>query len=221
MRNIIFISTTLTILFFLITTNIDSTEAEQLPKTEAWGTAEEIVEAPVFQQVSNTTKTSAAAATEFAYIPDDNLKKQINNWLYGSYESLEEVSIEAMRNETKKFKFVMNYQVTDLTGLENAINITELEMNGFTNLGSLTPLKGLTKLTYLNINAVQLTDFEALSNLVNLKHLDLAATGIQDQDVSVLSGLTNLTFLALQGNEENLDVSSLSGLTNLKHFYHD
>ena len=111
--------------------------------------------------------------------------------------------------------------IRDLTGLEFATNLTGLNLgpelvdNSWVNsnaISNLSPLSGLTNLTWLYLSFTSLTDVSPLSGLTNLTTLDLGGNSLTD--VSPLSGLTNLTTLDLGGNSLT-DVSPLSGLTNL------
>ena len=101
--------------------------------------------------------------------------------------------------------------ITDLTGLESAVNLTELRLNG-NNIEDVSALAGLTNLTDLWLGFNDITDVSALSGLTNLTELWLEVNNITD--ISALSGLTNLTDLWL-GFNDITDVSALSGLTNL------
>ncbi len=115
-----------------------------------------------------------------------------------------------------------NANIQDLTGIEYASNLSSLNLGaeyiegeGTVNsntVSNLSPLIGLTALTYLNLSHTILVDLSALSELTNLNSLDLVNNNISD--ISALSGLTNLTQLWLHNNNIS-DVSALSGLTNL------
>ena len=101
--------------------------------------------------------------------------------------------------------------ISDLTGLEHVINLTDLHL-WRNSVSDLSPLAGLTNLTglYLGINSA--SDLSPLTRLTNLESLFLDRNGISD--LSPLAGLTNLTRLAL-GNNTISDISVLAGLTNL------
>ncbi len=126
--------------------------------------------------------------------------------------------------------------ISDLTGLEYANNLRELDLNynpitdlsplaGSTNLTSLdvtcrvladiSPLSGLTQLTRLNLGNNKITEFSSLSGLTNLKWLNIARNPITD--ISPLAGLTNLNYLNLRDNSLT-DISPLAGLTNLREW---
>ncbi|HOC72864.1 MAG TPA: leucine-rich repeat domain-containing protein, partial [Candidatus Hydrogenedentes bacterium] len=101
--------------------------------------------------------------------------------------------------------------VADLTGLEYAVNLTQLYIGGsaFTDL---SPLAGLTGLFDLALDSNAITDISPLAGLAHLNTLYLGTCDITD--VSPLAGLTTLTYLDLNYNEV-ADVSPLSGLVNL------
>ena len=102
--------------------------------------------------------------------------------------------------------------ITDLTGLEFAVNLTELDL-GYNNIADISPLSSLTNLTVLFLNHNSIMDISSLSGLTNLTSLNLWANSITD--ISPLSSLTNLTVLHLKYNKNIADISPLSGLTNL------
>lgn len=123
--------------------------------------------------------------------------------------------------------------VSDVTGLEYAVNLTELhlwenQIRDITPLSQLSklsflaladnqiqdisPLSGLTRVTQLYLYSNSISDITPLSSMVNLAHLYLHTN--QVTDVSPLSGLANLTILDLGGNQIS-DISPLAGLNNL------
>ena len=126
-----------------------------------------------------------------------------------------------------------HHRITNLTGLEHAINLALLFLGGnsvsnisalagLTNLTTLSlgnnsisdisALAGLTNLKYLSLGNNSISDISALTGLINLKHLSLASNSISD--ISALASLTNLTKLSL-GNNSISDISALASLTNL------
>ena len=76
----------------------------------------------------------------------------------------------------------------------------------------MTPLSGLTALTWLHLSNNQIVDVTPLSGLTALTWLNLSNNQIVD--VTPLSGLTALTSLHLINNQI-VDVTPLSGLTAL------
>ena len=122
---------------------------------------------------------------------------------------------------------VPNRQITDLTGLEHAINLRTLSLGGkwggvergYVNsnaVSDISPLAGLTRLTGLWLDNTSISDVSALAGLTQLTQLYLNNTSISD--VSALAGLTQLTQLYLN-NTSISDVSALAGLTQLTQLY--
>ena len=132
-----------------------------------------------------------------------------------------------------------NANISDLTGLEGATNLTrldlgdnairdililleltnliELDLRG-TNTSDLSVLSGLTKLERLYIDRNGISDLSPLAGLINLESLFIDRNGISD--LSPLAGLTKLTRLALNNNSVS-DLSPLAGLTKLERLYID
>ena len=134
-----------------------------------------------------------------------------------------------------------NSNISDLTGLEYATNLTRLDLGPgrtvysrgvsedrvgyvrrrsyFANsneISNLSPLSGLARLEYLNLGSNLISDVSVLSGLTSLTYLDLYDNYISD--VSALSGLTNLTSLDLYNNLIS-NVSVLSSLTRLESLF--
>ena len=127
-------------------------------------------------------------------------------------------------------------QITDLTGLEYAVNLKELlvgdnQISDITpleestiieglelynnNISDLSPLAGLTNLTNLNLNDNSVSDFSPLAGLrLTLQYLHLNGNSVSD--LSPLAGLTNLKDLTFDDNSVS-DLSPLGGLTHLSY----
>ena len=172
----------------------------------------------------------------------------------GAYEEIEEspkrtmhdaldlapdapLTSEAMLGLTHREDNGSDRKIADLTGLEYAINLTELDLwdnqvSDLTPLGNLTnltglyltynqisditPLTNLTNLTGLRLDNNQISDITALTNLTNLTELDLWDNQISD--ITALTNLTNLTRLGLSGNQIS-DITALTNLTNLTELW--
>ena len=106
-------------------------------------------------------------------------------------------------------------EITDLTGLEYATNLAELNLWG-NNITDVSPLSGLTNLADLHLGSNNISDVSPLVGLTNLTWLSLGSNNVSD--ASPLSGLTSLTALFLSFNNVS-DLSPLSGLTNLTDLY--
>ena len=84
-------------------------------------------------------------------------------------------------------------------------------------LSDISPLSGLTELTYLNIPIGDVEDLNSLSGLTKLTDLLLYGNAHTWEDISFLRPLTNLQRLALDNQVLHLqDLSDLSGLTELR-----
>ena len=176
---------------------------------------------------------SLTATAQTVNIPDRNLRAAIAAELgKASGDPITTSDMAALRSLTAR-----ESNISDLTGLERAINLTSLDLGrnsisdlsllaGLTDLTSLdlgrnsisdiTSLSGLTKLTRLYLLGNSISDITSLSELINLTSLYLGYNLISD--ISTVSGLTNLRSLHL-GNNSISDITSLSGLINLTLLY--
>ena len=166
----------------------------------------------------NYLKALIETTTEVpVYIPDPNLRaaieKAISKTLGGEITARD---MEALTSLSAR-----NSNVTDLTGLEFATNLTFLNFGGskigntWVNSNTITdisPLAGLTKLTELHLYDNAITDISPLAGLTKLTTLYLLGNTITD--ISPLAGLTKLTKLYLYDNAIT-DISPLTELTNL------
>ena len=102
--------------------------------------------------------------------------------------------------------------VSDLSGLEFATNLEELDLSD-NAIADATALTGLTRLAALSLARNALTELAALANLANLWSLDLDSNSISS--VAPLEALTALTELDLAHNAIS-DLGPLAGLTRLR-----
>lgn len=133
--------------------------------------------------VSALGVTALAADADEVVIPDATLKAQIIDTLELSSSTVTEADmrqltvLETPNNDPASM-------ITDLTGLEYATNLRELNLD-YNKITDLTPLQGLTSLESLNIS-----------------YNNGATTGTSGiTDISCLSGLTNLKSFSSIGNE--------------------
>lgn len=105
-----------------------------------------------------------------------------------------------------------NSNISDLTGLEYAINLNDLNLTG-NQIQSITPLKNLTRLQTLMLSENEVQDISALSNLTALTTLYLTQNHVSN--INALRNLHQLSNLQLSNNQIS-DASPLSGLTNLR-----
>ena len=140
-------------------------------------------------------------------IPDPNLRAEIEKDL--SKASSDTITTADMKRLTDLE--APNANITDLTGLEHATNLTLLDLDN-NSISDISPLTGLTQLTVLFLGNNSISDISPLTGLTNLKTLVLENNSISD--ISPLAGLTNLTQLRLYINSIS-DISPLAGLTQL------
>ena len=107
--------------------------------------------------------------------------------------------------------FCGKMRITDLSGLEYATNLSQLNLRE-NQITDISPLADLTNLTELYLHKNQITDISPLADLTSLTYLWLRKNQITD--ISPLAGLTNLTKLDLWENQIT-DVSPLVALTSL------
>ena len=163
--------------------------------------------------------TFNAVAEAAIDIPDANLRAAVETRLRVSPGT----PIVSSEMEILTHIEAQNANISDLTGLEHATNLTDLflgdthvEGKGWINSNSiknLSPLAGLTSLIRLGLRNNNISNISAVTGLTNLILLDLNNNNILD--ISALEGLTNLTWLNLWYNNIS-DISALVDLTSLK-----
>ncbi len=112
---------------------------------------------------------------------------------------------------------VRNRQISTLTGLEHALNLTELNLAG-NNISDLvpivSPLANLMQLAVLQLGGNQIEDIGPLANLTQLTVLRLNDNW-RIKDISLLANLTQLKVAHLDRNKI-VDIGPLAHLTNLE-----
>ena len=141
------------------------------------------------------TVTFNAVAEVPLDIPDPNLRAVVETAL--GKASGAPITVDEMANLTGFA--ARNANINDLTGLEHAINLKWLGLDGET-VGS----------TWNNSNSI--SDLSPLAGLTNLTQLWIGGNSISD--ISPLAGLTNLTSLTLEVNRIS-DISPLVANTGL------
>ena len=107
--------------------------------------------------------------------------------------------------------------VADLSGLEHAINLEELDL-GLNPLADVSPLAALPALASLDLDGVSLANLAPLSSLTGLGRLSLRNNAIVE--LAPLAQLSRLTRLDLGGNQV-ANLYPLSGLTELTELWAD
>ena len=151
---------------------------------------------------------SPHASAQVEEIPDTNLRQAIREALnLPEGSAITQQEIRRLVNLPAE-----NREITDLTGLEYAINLEELGLS-FNQIQDITPLAGLVSLELLSLVDNPIADLSVLANFTKLRNLYLA--GIRITDLTPLSDLTQLRVLDLQHCREIRDITPLSNLTQL------
>jgi Leucine-rich repeat (LRR) protein len=160
---------------------------------------------------TNTAGVATSAVANLSntvpLIRDINLEAAVRSALAKPTGDLAGADLLALTN-----LFAGNAHVSDLTGLQNAINLRSLYLGG--NLvQDVTPLHNLTQLRSLFLHNNLLTDLSPLAGLTDLSYLELRSNPITNH-AAVLPGITSLTNLFLGGNSIS-NLTFLQGLSQL------
>jgi len=157
-------------------------------------------------------------ADEMIVFPDANLAHALYLELGRPGESDYDPEIRSFRkgflNSITGEVDLVNYQISNLTGIENLRNVTYLDLR-LNYIRDISPLAGMTNLkTLLLSNSINeglnfIEDLSPLVDVVHLERLDLAYNNIYD--ISELSGMTQMRFLTLKHNQ----ISDLNPLRNM------
>ncbi len=149
------------------------------------------------------------ATAQIVDIPDPNLRVAIEKHL----GIVPGATITVVGMETLTTLFTHGTNISNLTGLEHATNLTRLSFAS-NSISDISPLAELTKLTELDLPYNSISDISALTGLTQLTRLHLRGNAISD--ISALTGLTNLENLWLEENSIS-DLSPLVENTGLGH----
>ena len=146
---------------------------------------------------TNTVEVSAAGNTVIFNavagaamdIPDANLRAALGTALRGAPDNL----IVSAEIATLTHFEVPYVGIRNLTGLEDATNLTGLDLAG-NNISDISPIAGLTKLISLDLGKNSISDISAVIGLTNLTTLILNNNSISD-----ISPLVENTGLAGEG----------------------
>ncbi len=131
-----------------------------------------------------------------AWMPDPILRKVVHRAL--ELEPNVELTQEALKGLTelnthyREFRDRGDGFINDITGLEYATNL-ELLVLVPEGISDISPVAGLTKLTWLDITSNQINDISAVGGLVNLEALQLIGNPVAD--LGIITNLSKLTIL--------------------------
>ena len=154
---------------------------------------------------------SDVTSAQEEWMPDPNLWQAVREAL----ELPDEVPLTQLLMDQLTGLDAADSQITDLTGLEHAINLTWLSLGG-NEIRNLRPLAGLNQLETLYIWVNPISDISSLVDLTQLRHLDLG--GCEISDIMPLATLTQLRGLNLRYNliEDITPLKNLAELTELR-----
>src|SRR3989344_5560226 len=125
-----------------------------------------------------------AQTASVAHIPDSNLKAALRQALCQPNGDITTADLATLTSLN------LNEQgITDLTGLEHAVNLQYLDFYR-NQVSDLTPLARLVNLYYMYFDNTQVSDLTSLARLVNLRGLSFYYN--QVSDLTTLAGLVNL-----------------------------
>ena len=108
-----------------------------------------------------------------------------------------------------------NNRITDVSPLAGLTNLEYISLQENPGLSDLSPLAGLVNVEEISLYSLPITDVSFLSEWTKLKHLQFGDIG--NADLSVLSGLTNLNSLYINGSNNTISgLSFLAGMTKLQ-----
>ena len=142
--------------------------------------------------------TSAPPTGEVVVFADENLKNAIKSQLKIDHRDIYTDDMENLTTLDASYS-----EISDLTGLEFAVNLVDLMLYG-NQIEDLSPVANLTNLVLLDLDENLITGLDDLVNLKNLESLFLSFNLIED--IRVLNELPQLTYVTLYGNE-GLDFS--------------
>ena len=141
-------------------------------------------------------------------IPDPNLRHAVREALNLPAGIL---ITQTHMGELKKLDITETH-ITNLTGLEHAVHLSELKVGHNPQLSILTPIAKLVELNYLDAGRCNISDITPLADLKNLTFLQLNDNYINN--LTPLANLTQLTVLRVEFNQIT-DLSPLANLTQL------
>jgi len=149
--------------------------------------------------IAEETQTSVDTSNqEISVVPDVEFQRLIRTTLRLADDAI--VTKEVMENLTSLS--IGSSKITDFTGLEYAINVTNIRINGQTLDSSLFPdLSSLSLLTHIDLDRTDSDNviIEKLANITSLQSINIQRNP-QITDVSVLAKLPNLQALNIQFN---------------------
>jgi len=137
-------------------------------------------------------------------------------FLYAYFNQFADLSPLAELHQLRRFYF-HECNVSDLTPISGLTNL-EILAGRDNQISDISPISGLENLGLLWLDDNPISDISVISGLTKLEHLSLDRIPVSREAFNVISGLTDMRFLSLCGNELT-DISFLSGLTKMNLLY--
>lgn len=160
-------------------------------------------------EVSDDARVVLTVGSPPVVIVDPNLELQVRLWI--QYPTPGPVITEADMLRLVELPYCHEKGIASLEGLQHAANLRFAAFN-VNQITDLTPLAGLTRLTYLTLTRNQITSVEPLRGLVDLETLYVDDNQIAD--VGPLAGIVKLTSFDVSNNLVT-DLGPLAGMVNL------
>ena len=160
------------------------------------------------EQSFPTDISSLLSSGETISIPDSNLAAAVREKLgLASGDPITQLDMLRLTGF-----IAVGRQITNLTGLEHAIHLRDLNLLS-NQIKDITPLLKLTNLRQLSIGQNQIRDIKPFKALTNLRELNLGGNPISD--ITTLPSLINLERLSL-GDSPISDIHPVAELTQLR-----
>ena len=171
------------------------------------------VEIPAGTTVINRNTTDARGNRVFGK------RKSIKRITRSEVESLVRMCPD-LRVLELDYCYLEDYQpLSELKNLRELAITTGGNDYGGVKMTDISWVSSLKKLRYLNVCHNNISDIRAISGLYELEYLNLADNDLNDDDLSYLTGLSNLTDLDLYQLPKLTDVSPLAKLKNLTYLH--
>lgn len=122
------------------------------------------------------------------------------------YQPIEDLSPLANLTKIRYINITGNEKVQDFSFLDKLVNVEELHIR-MAKVKNIDALKNYKKLYFLDADSCEISDFSPLSNLVNLKYLNLDKNIFKANSAEAFSNLVNLEVLNINNKSENYGLS--------------
>lgn len=222
--------------------------------SETLFTGENVIEDPVLREAINATykREADAAVTKemlkhvitlspekcLPHNPGEDFHKcksikgmeYAENLQYVSlpYQPIEDLSPLANLTKIRYINITGNGKVQDFSFLDKLVNVEELHIR-MVKVKSIDALKNYKKLYFLDADSCEISDFSPLSDLTDLKYLNLDKNNFKPDSAKYFSKLVNLEVLNINNKAANYitgfvpekitSIEPLKNLTKLKEFH--